>query len=117
MSIPPYDNKEYRFRDCDASAHAGRERVASLLGLSKVPSPEGLQFDLSFFSGGIGVFDKLAISMNADADLWSNAKRHLSAKSPTESVSDDAWSEEFNWLIYGDDEFDSLDDAVVGIRQ
>ena len=111
MDIPPYDNKEYRFRD--SSAQAGRVRVASLLGLPNVPNCEGMQFDLSFFSGGIGIYDKHAIAMNADADLWSSVKNHLSTKTPTESASDDAWSEEFNWLIYGNDEFHSLADAVV----
>ena len=69
MDIPPYDNKEYRFRDEDSSTQAGRQRVAALLGLPNAPSPEGLRFDLSFFSGGIGVYDKHAIAMNASTDL------------------------------------------------
>ena len=113
VGVPPYDNKEYRFRDSDPSAQAGRERVALLLGLPNAPNEDGLRFDLSFYSGGIGVYDQHAIAMNADAGLWSATKKHLSAKTPTESAGDDSWSEEFNWLVYGDDEFPSLNDAVV----
>lgn len=113
VGIPPYDNKEYRFRDSDSSAQTGRERVAALLGLPKAPKQERLQFDLSFFSGGIGVYDQHAIAMNTDADLWSTVKKHLSAKTPTESVSDEAWSEEFIWLICGDDGYPSINDAAV----
>ncbi len=110
MDIPPYDNTEYGFRD--SSEKAGRERVSLLLGLPKIPNCEGLQFELSFFSGSIGVYDKHAITMNADAELWSSVQNHLSAKTSAESASDYAWSEEFNWLIYGDDAFHSLADAV-----
>lgn len=113
MDIPPYDGKEYRYCDRGASAKEGRQRVASLLGLPQAPSAAGLRFDLSFYSGGIGVYDQLAISMIADADLWTTVSSHLSAKTPIESTNDEAWSDEFVWLVCGEETFPSIDDAAV----
>jgi hypothetical protein len=113
LNIPPYDNKEYHFRDDDSSAQAGRERVAALLGLPQAPHPDGLRFDLTSFSGGIGIYDKHAVVMNTDPDLWSTAKLHLAAKTPAEFSHDEAWSEEFNWLVRGDDDFPSIDSAAM----
>ncbi|MEZ6095275.1 MAG: hypothetical protein R3C03_13760 [Pirellulaceae bacterium] len=113
MNIPPYDNKEYRFRETDSSARDGRERAASLLGLAEAPGSDGLQFDLSFFSGGIGVCDKHAIAMNADSTVWAAVIKHLSAMVPSELASDDGWSDEFIWLIAREELVRSLDESVV----
>ena len=38
---------------------------------------------------------------------------HVAAKTPTESANDEAWSEEFNWLVCGDDQFPSIDSAAA----
>lgn len=113
MDIPPYDGKEYRYCDRGASAKEGRQRVASLLGLPQAPSAAGLRFDLSFYSGGIGVFDQLAISIIADTVLWATVRSYLSAKTPIESANDVLWSEEFVWLVCGEETFPSIDDAAV----
>jgi hypothetical protein len=63
MSLPPYDNKEYRCRHSDADRREGLAKVAELLGLAGVSDQGGLFYDLSFYSGGIGVFDRLAVTM------------------------------------------------------
>ena len=65
MNLHPYDNKERVFRYDDASRDQGLVLVAKLLKLSV--APRGALFDLRFFSGGIGIFDNLAIAFAADA--------------------------------------------------
>jgi hypothetical protein len=65
MNLHPYDDKERVFRYDDASRAEGLELVARFLKLSV--APRGALFDLRFFSGGIGIFDNLAIAIAADA--------------------------------------------------
>lgn len=56
-------------------------------------------YDLSFYSGGVGVFDRLAILVDADVDLWEIAKQHLRLRTPKEALRDPAWGPEFDeWL-------------------
>jgi len=64
MNLHPYDDKECVFRYDDASRDDGLAHVARIL---KLPAaPRGALFDLRFFSGGIGIFDNLAIALAAD---------------------------------------------------
>ena len=108
-----YDGKEYDFRDDDQSAYQGRHQVAALLGLSKLPQATGLRFDLSFYSGGIGVLDRHAITMDADRDLWSTTSSFLNARTPTESATDKEWGDDFKWLVTRDEPFPTIDDATI----
>jgi hypothetical protein len=64
--LHPYDGKERRFRFDDDTRAAGLALVAKLLKLPAVPS--GARFELRFFSGGIGIFDNLAIAIAATRD-------------------------------------------------
>ena len=113
MTVPRYDNVEHHFRHTDSSSELGREQVASLLGLVDTPEPEGLQYELSFFSGGIGVLDKHAIAMTADVNIWSTVAAHLDAKSPMELAADDEWGNAFVWLVSHGEDFASVSDAAI----
>lgn len=67
--LHPYDDVERRF--CDGDEHPsrrarGRELVARLLGVAEV-SAAGLRYDLSFYSGGIGVIDRLHVALPCGA--------------------------------------------------
>ncbi|MCX4244051.1 hypothetical protein [Paraliomyxa miuraensis] len=64
--LHPYDGRERRFRHDDAEPEArrrGRALVGQLLGLAAVPEAKDLRYDLSFYSGGIGVIDRLHVAM------------------------------------------------------
>ena len=101
--MPPhdYDNVERRYRHTDEAREAGLQAVALLLRLETPPPPEGLCYDLSFFSGGIGVLDRLAISLPADEALWAHVAEVLRARTPEEAARDEAWAEDFVWLLTG----------------
>lgn len=101
MDLHPYDGKERRFRHTDPDPSEGLVVVATLLGLQHPPSGRGLRYDLSFFSGGIGVLDRLAITMQATRAQWAAAARHLAARGPADLAADPEHGEDFRWLVQG----------------
>jgi hypothetical protein len=66
MNLHPYDGVERRYRHTDAERDTGLAIVARLLRLPHISSSQVVGYDLSFYSGGIGVLDKLAITLQAD---------------------------------------------------
>ncbi len=71
MDLHPYDGRERRFRDSDEDRRAGLEILAGLLEVASLPGDA--RYDLSFYSGGIGVLDHLAIAargVEPPARLW-----------------------------------------------
>src|SRR5262245_21116225 len=99
MSFPPYDNKEYRYRHSDADRREGLARIADLVGLASVPDERGCLYDLSFYSGGIGVLDRHAVTMPANAAMWAEIVSARRAKSPEDIAADPAFAEGFLWLV------------------
>jgi len=99
--LHPYDGVDRRYRHTDADPAAGLAIIARVLGLHRTPSSEGLLYDLSLYSGGIGVLDRLAIVIPADPGLWVEGAAALNAREPEDAVNDVAWAEDFLWLIHG----------------
>src|SRR5262245_19966963 len=115
VTVPPYDNKEYRYRHTDADRREGLARVAELLGITQLPTPTNVLYDLSFFSGGIGVLDQLAATVDADASLW--ARVRAGCGTPKEIAAHPGLSDWFLWLLRGDKtEFEARDAAVLFIN-
>jgi hypothetical protein len=110
----PYDNQERRYHHTDPHQGEGLAVVATLLGLAEPPSAEGVLYDLSIYSGGIGVLDRLAITLPADPDLWAQVIEAASAKSPEEASQDEVWSRDFRWLLDAEDE--SLPPREAAVR-
>lgn len=104
MSVHPYDNKERRFRHSDPDRAEGLAWVASLLHLPRPLGPEGVLYDLSFFSGGIGIIDQLAITLPIDAAGETSILEALDARTLEDAVADPAWGEELLWLLSEGDE-------------
>jgi hypothetical protein len=102
-SAPPYDNKEYRYRHTDPDRGSGIARLAELLGLPPDFQASGAHYDLSFFSGGIGVFDQLAATLPADDRLWKAVLDACPAKTPEDIAADPTCSPQFLWLVCGKD--------------
>ncbi len=103
MSVHTYDNKEYRYRHSDRDRREGLTKVARLLGLAGVPDQSGLFYDLSFFSGGIGIYDQLAVTMPANAAVWTAVLDAKPVNTPEAIKADPAYAEEFLWLVCGED--------------
>ena len=103
MELHPYDGVERRFRHTDQDGSAGLGVVAQLLHLSKPPAADQVLYDLSFYSGGIGVIDHLGIKLiAADSDIWSEVTSALAAKTPEQALTDAAWAHDFRWLLTGE---------------
>jgi hypothetical protein len=100
MDLHPYDNVERRFRHTDATRDEGRQVVAQMLSLAEPPAGE-LLFDMSFFSGGIGVLDRLAIAVPADRALWSSVVKSLNGRTPEEASAEESWLGDLIWLLTG----------------
>lgn len=114
MNLHPYDNIERRYRHTDLSITEGLLIVARLLHLAQsLTYNESTFFDLSFFSGGMGVLDRLAIRLPAGPELWQHAGTALQARTPEEMSADVAVAEDFRWLLCGDEEWSSPRLAAV----
>lgn len=104
LNLHPYDGVDRHYCHTDADPSAGLAIVAQILSLPGTPSVEGLFYDLSIYSGGCGVLDRLAIALSADPSVWAAATTALRAREPVDAASDEVWAEDFNWLLNGDEE-------------
>jgi hypothetical protein len=101
VDLHPYDNIERRFCHTDADQGEGRAVIGQVLRLPELPVGE-LLYDLSFFSGGIGVLDRLAITLPGDPVLWSRLANSLRGRTPEEAAEDSSWAGELIWLLTGE---------------
>lgn len=104
MNLHPYDGIERRFRDTDPDAARGREVLLHVLGLRPDELRGPARYDLSFYSGGIGVLDRLAATIGFDAQVWSALLARGSFHDPAELARDPDEGESFRWLVMGEDE-------------
>lgn len=102
MDLHPYDGSEQRYRHTDVDQTTGLAAVARILGLPAPPASDRLQYDLSFYSGGIGVLDKLAMALAFDEGLWSMIITGLGARAPDDLDGAGDEGEDFRWLMLGD---------------
>ena len=79
-----YDNVDYRFRSSDAKSEKAVETISGILGF--LPDTNLLEYDLRFFSGGIGVDDRLAFSCAVAPDTLEVAVTKLRLVSPEEAL-------------------------------
>jgi hypothetical protein len=103
MDLHPYDGIERRFRHTDSDRNAGLDVVSRVLKLPKPWSNEGILYDLSFYSGGIGVLDNLAITIPFDQTIWSSLVAALKAKTPEDVSNVPEWADDFIWLLTGEE--------------
>lgn len=113
MNLHSYDNIERHYRHTDLTITEGLAIVAQILHLAEPPSYENVFFDLSLFSGGIGVLDRLAIKLSASPRMWEDVRIVSQTKTPEEIDEDEGWAEEFRWLLRGDEEWTSPRLAAV----
>jgi hypothetical protein len=104
MNLHPYDGVERRFRHTDTEHEAGLAIVARLLGLPTLPPSHVILYDLSFYSGGIGVLDKLAITLRADQSIWASVSAALAARTPEQALHDPEWADDLAWLLFDDEQ-------------
>ena len=111
--LHPYDGRERVYKHTDLLPNKGRSIAALLLGLEQFPSDSGeVQYELSIYSGGIGVFDQLAISLPASPAIWQSVAAHLSARQVPDSCEDPDW-EDLIWLISSSESVEDAQEAAA----
>ena len=113
MVLHPYDGVERRYRHTDAEPETGLAIVARLLGLPNISSSQVVGYDLSFYSGGIGVLDKLAITLQVDRSTWASIAEALRAKAPEQALQDADWADELVWLLTDEEEPIQIRESAV----
>src|SRR5262249_38926455 len=105
----------FRHDDADPSQLVcGRALVARLVGLQARALPlDGLRYDLRYYSGGIGVLDRLHIALPCAPLCVDAVVAGLGLLTIEAIMADDAQREEIAWLVSGDDEPSSLAAAAV----
>lgn len=106
INMPPYDGVDYRYTSADPDREKAISIIKNILGF--MPKNDGLDYSLNFYSGGIGVDDRLAIRCKLDPSNWPAVMGKLLLKSPSEALSDPGWSEEFVWLVSEDEESEDI---------
>ncbi len=92
-----YDGMERNYKISDPDQAENLERIKNILGF--LPDSESLKFDLSFYSGGIGVSDKLAICCEVNSEQWNTVKEKLKLFSSQSALLIGNWAEDFVWLL------------------
>lgn len=116
--LHPYDGRERVYRNTDVLPHKGRSVAALLLGLEQLPAdPDKVRYDLTIYSGGIGVFDRLAITVPASPAIWESVAAHLCVRRVPDSCADPEWGLEFVWLISNSEVVeDALESATAFVN-
>lgn len=111
INLHPYDGKERVFTHRDSDTNQGIDIISKMLGIS--PPIEGLTYSLSFYSGGVGIIDDVAVSMKVNNRVLREIKDELKQSTPLEATQDEEWAEDFVWLVTDEDVDLSIEDHVV----
>lgn len=96
VDLHPYDGKERCFRhDVPHDPAVVRGVLARFLGVAPPVDLAGVRFDLSFYSGGIGVFDRLFVSIPVDTEARAKILAHLRLVPCEEGLA----HEDVRWLL------------------
>ena len=96
-----YDGIEKRYQRPDADLAKSLMIIENLLGFT--PLEDRLEFDLSFWAGGSGVLDKLAVSCSVTPEQMELAQDKLRLYSPEAAIALDEWRDDFIWLVEDED--------------
>jgi hypothetical protein len=113
VAMRVYDGIEKRYCKSDSDSSKILSIITPLLGFC--PTEAGLDFDLSFYSGGIGVLDKLAISCKVTCEEWLLCQQKHDLLRPAEILQFSDWAEDFLWLIQAEvgSDLDALSAAFI----
>jgi hypothetical protein len=100
----PYDGRTLEFRHTDVDQVEGLLRVAACLALSHMPKSAGLRYEISLYSGGMGILDLAAITLAPGIAAAHEVAVRLRLVTAEAAAEDHAWGEYFRWLLIGDDD-------------
>ncbi|VXC07653.1 conserved hypothetical protein [Pseudomonas sp. 8BK] len=103
-----YDGVNYQYISDDAEKEKVIGIIANLIGFR--PKTDRLAYSLSFYAGGIGVDDRLAVSCLLDNSNWPAMVQRLRLKRVSEISDNPIWEEEFRWLVGAEETEGSLEE-------
>jgi hypothetical protein len=101
IDMHPYDGIDYRYTSSDADKEKAISVIQNILGFA--PETNGLDYSLNFYSGGIGVDDRLAIRCKFTSSDWPLIINKLNLKQLSEVLANPDWGEDFAWLVSGNE--------------
>lgn len=113
MDLHPYDGGTRCFSHTDANRANGLQTVARVLSIQQSSLPKQTLYDLSFYSGGMGIMDRLAITLPVNEELIAEIMQGLDAWSPESLVADPEFAEGFLWFINAEEDPDSSRERAV----
>lgn len=113
MNLYSYDNTERHYHHTDLQKDEGLEIVSRLLYLTIETLPADVLYDLSFYSGGIGILDRLAIKLTVNPKMWMDIVAALRGQTPEKAKEDIDWIEDLLWLLTDEEESVDLRLAAV----
>lgn len=103
-----YDGIDYHYKHNDAKQEESIQIIANLIGFE--PVPDKLLYSLNFYAGGTGVDDRAAVQCRIDEASWPVVAQKLRLRHYVDAAQDQAWGEDFRWLIGAEDIHDSVDE-------
>lgn len=103
-----YDGVDYKYTNNDADKEKSLSVIANLIGFN--PPSDQLSYSLSFYAGGTGVDDRLAIRCQFTQGDWPAVVQRLRLRPPQEAIGNAGWEEEFRWLIGAEGKDGALDE-------
>jgi hypothetical protein len=101
-----YDGVDYRYTSDGPEKEKAAGIVANLIGFR--PGTDDLGYSLSFYAGGTGVDDRLAVRCQYQEMDWPVVTQRLRLVSLKEA-DDPEWVEELRWLVGAEDSTALLD--------
>jgi hypothetical protein len=95
-----YDGIDYRYTSSDADREKAAGIVTNLIGFR--PEANDLGYSLSFYAGGTGVDDRLAIRCQYQEADWPAVIHRLRLVSLEEAANIADWVDELRWLMGGE---------------
>ncbi len=118
MDLHPYDGVNRRFLHTDIDRTAGFDVIARILRLPISLLKNDILYDLSFYSGGVGIIDRLAISLPADVTLWASIIDKLGAKTIEAANQNSDWASDLAWLVSdGEDDEEEENELIIVDRE
>lgn len=102
------DGVDYRYTSNDPDKEKASGIIANIIGFR--PLPEDLGYSLSFYAGGSGVDDRLAVRCRYQEIDWPAVRQRLRLVCLEEAADDPEWVTELRWLIGAKDSDAPLDE-------
>jgi hypothetical protein len=100
----PYDDRTLEYRHTDVDQVEGLRLVASYLALPHVPAGAGLRYEISLYSGGMGILDAVAITLAPGTAAAHEVAARLQLVTPEAAAGEQTWGEDFRWLLDNDEQ-------------